>query len=69
MSKALLAVLIVVIIVVGVAAVVLASLFLGPAISVTKKDFAPYSTPVSQSSSSPSSLAVFDTNGVVTVSP
>ncbi len=68
-NRTLLVVLIVVIVVAAIGAVLAASLFLGPALSVTKQNFAPYSTPVSQSSSSPSSLTVADTNGRVTVSP
>ena len=61
-----------IIIVVAVVAVVIAgivALVLGPTFSVTKQNFTPYSTPVSQNSSSPSSLTVVDTNGGVTVTP
>lgn len=60
--------LVVIIIVVVVGAVVATALFLGPSLSVTKKNFTPYSTPVSQSSSNPSSMTVVDTNGGITVS-
>ncbi len=69
MNRTLPALLLVVVIVVGLVSVVLAALFAGPALAVTKTNFAPYSTPVSQSSNSPSSMTVSDTNGGVTVSP
>jgi DUF4097 and DUF4098 domain-containing protein YvlB len=64
--------LVLIIIAVVVVAVVIAgtvALILGPAFSVTKQNFTPYSTPVSQNSNSPSSLTVVDTNGGVTVTP
>ena len=60
--------LVVIILVVVVGAVVAASLFFGQSLSVTKKNFTPYSTPVSQSSTDPSWLTVANTNGGVTVS-
>jgi len=65
MGKTLIAVLIIVIIVVGVVA---AFIFVGPAVSVTKQNFAPYSAPASQSSSNPPSLLVTDINGGITLS-
>jgi DUF4097 and DUF4098 domain-containing protein YvlB len=61
-------VLVVIILVVVVGAVVAASLFFGQSLSVTKKNFTPYSTPVSQSTTDPSWLTVANTNGGVTVS-
>jgi DUF4097 and DUF4098 domain-containing protein YvlB len=62
-------VVIILVVVVGAAVVIVASsLFLGPSLSVTKKNFNPYTTPVSQSSSSPSSMTVSNTNGGVTTS-
>jgi DUF4097 and DUF4098 domain-containing protein YvlB len=60
--------LVVIILVVVIGGVVAASLFLGPSLSVTKKNFTPYQSPVSQSSSNPSSMTVSNTNGGVTVS-
>jgi hypothetical protein len=60
--------LVVIIVVVVVGAVVAASLFLGPSISVTKKNFTPYQSSVSQNSNNPSSMTVSNTNGGVTVS-
>ena len=62
----LIAVLIVVIIVVGV---VSAFMFVGPAVSVTKQSFEPYSAPASQSSGNPPSLLVTDVNGGITPGP
>jgi putative adhesin len=67
-SRTLLVVIIIVIAVGAVVTVVAASLFLGPSLSVTKKNFTPYQSPVSQSSSNPSSMTVSNTNGGVTVS-
>jgi DUF4097 and DUF4098 domain-containing protein YvlB len=60
--------LVVIILVVVVGAVVAASLFLGPTLSVTKKNFTPYQSSVSQNSNNPSSMTVSNTNGGVTVS-
>jgi Putative adhesin len=51
----------------AVVTVISASLFLGPSLSVTKKNITPYQSSVSQGSS-PSSLTVSNTNGGVTVS-
>ena len=60
--------LVVIILVVVVGAVIAASLFLGPSISVAKKNFTPYQSSVSQNSNNPSSMTVSNTNGGVTVS-
>jgi DUF4097 and DUF4098 domain-containing protein YvlB len=60
--------LVVIILVVVVGAVVAASLFLGPSLSVAKKNFTPYQSSVSQNSNNPSSMTVSNTNGGVTVS-
>lgn len=67
-TRTVLVVIILAIVVGAVVAIVAASLFLGPSLSVTKKNFTPYTTPVSQSSSSPSSMTVSNTNGGVTTS-
>jgi hypothetical protein len=62
-------VIVILVVVVGaIVAIVAGFLFLGPSLSVTKKNFTPYTTPVSQSSSSPSSMTVSNTNGGVTTS-
>jgi DUF4097 and DUF4098 domain-containing protein YvlB len=68
LSQTVLVVIILVIVVGAVVAVVAASLFLGPSLSVTKKNFTPYQSSVSRSSSNPSSITVSDTNGAVAVS-
>jgi hypothetical protein len=60
--------LVLIIIVVVVGAVVAASLFLGPSVAVTKKNFTPYQSPVSQNSGNPSSMTVSNTNGGIIVS-
>ena len=67
-SQTVLVIVILVVVVGAVVAVIAAALFLGPSLSVTKKNFAPYQTPVSQSSSNPSSMTVSNTNGGVTTS-
>ena len=67
-SRTVLVIVILVVVVGAVVAIVAVSLFLGPSLSVTKKNFTPYTTPVSQSSSSPSSMTVSNTNGGVTTS-
>ena len=67
-SRTVLVIVILVVVVGAVVAIVAGSLFLGPSLSVTKKNFTPYTTPVSQSSSSPSSMTVSNTNGGVTTS-
>lgn len=64
--------LLVIILVIVVVAIVIAgvtAVLLGPTFSVTKKNFTPYSTPVSQNSNSPSSVTVVDTNGGITITP
>ena len=68
LSRTIVVAIILVIAIGAVVAVVVSSLFLGPSLSVTKKNFTPYTTPVSQSSSSPSSMTVSNTNGGVTTS-
>ncbi len=68
-NRTLLVVIILVVVVGAVVAIVAASLFLGQSLSVTKRNFTPYATPVSQSSNSPSSMTVSNTNGGVTTSP
>ena len=67
-SRTVLVIVILVVVVGAVVAIVAGSLFLGPSLSVTKKNFTPYTTPVSQSSSNPSSMMVSNTNGGVTTS-
>jgi len=67
-SRTMLVVIILVVVVGAVVAVVAASMFLGPSLSVTKKNFTPYQSSVSQSSSNPSSMTVSNTNGGVIVS-
>jgi hypothetical protein len=67
-SRMMLVVIMLVVVVGAVVAVVAASLFIGPSLSVTKKNFTPYQSSVSQSSSNPSSMTVSNTNGGVTVS-
>jgi DUF4097 and DUF4098 domain-containing protein YvlB len=62
-------IIILVIVVVAVAIAGFTAFFLGPSLSVTKKNFTPYSTPVSQNSSSPSSVTVVDVNGGITFTP
>src|SRR5947199_8753756 len=68
LSRTMIVVIILVVVVGAVVAVVAASMFLGPSLSVTKKNFTPYQSPVSQGSSKPSSMTVSNTNGGVTVS-
>src|SRR6266705_633466 len=67
LSQTMLVALILAVVVGTVVAVVAASLFLGPYLSVTTKNFRPYQSSVSQSST-PSSMTVSNTNGGVTVS-
>jgi len=67
LSQTMLVALILAVVVGTVVAVVAASLFLGPYLSVTTKNFTPYQSSVSQSSN-PSSMTVSNTNGGVTVS-
>jgi DUF4097 and DUF4098 domain-containing protein YvlB len=62
-------VIIILVVVAGaIVAVVAASMFLGPSLSVTKKSFTPYQSSASQSSNNPSSMTISNTNGGVTVS-
>src|SRR3989454_11005212 len=68
LSGTLLVVIILVVVVGAVVAVVAASLFLGPSLSVTKKNFTPYQSSVSQNNNNPSSMTVSNTNGGVSVS-
>src|SRR5439155_22050788 len=68
LSRTMLVVIILVVVVGAVVAVVAASMFLGPSLSVTKKNFTPNQSSVSQSSSNPSSMTVSNTNGGVIVS-
>jgi Putative adhesin len=68
LSRTMLVVIIVVIAIGAVVSVVAVSLFLGPSLSVTTKNFAPYQSSVSQNSNSPSSMTVVNTNGGVTTS-
>jgi len=67
-GRTMLVVIILVVAVGAVVAVVAASVFLGPSLSVTKKNFTPYQSSVSQNNNSPSSMTVSNTNGGVTVS-
>src|SRR5437870_3587693 len=67
LSRTMLVVIILMVVVGAVVAVVAASLFLGPSLSVTKKNLTPYQSPVSQNNN-PSSMTVSNTNGGVTVS-
>src|SRR5712664_307928 len=67
-SRTMLVVIIVVVAVGAVVAVVAASVFLGPSLSVTKKNFTPYQSSVSQNTNNPSSMTISNTNGGVTVS-
>jgi DUF4097 and DUF4098 domain-containing protein YvlB len=60
--------LVVIILVVVVGAVVAASLFVGPSVAVTKKNFTPYQSSVSQNNQQPSSMTVSNTNGGIIVS-
>jgi hypothetical protein len=66
-KKTLLVVILVVVIVAAVVIVVATALFLGSSLSVTKKNFTPYSTPPPQSSSPTKELSVVDTNGDVSL--
>src|SRR5437016_5886058 len=68
LSRTMLVVIILVVVVGVVVAVVAASLFLGPSLSVTKKNFTPYQSSVSQNNNNPSSMTVSNTNGGVSVS-
>jgi len=68
LSRTMLVVIILVVVVGAVVAVVAASLFLGPSLSVTKKNFTPYQSSVSQNNNNPSSMTVSNTNGGVSVS-
>src|SRR5215472_13582549 len=65
-TKAAIVVIILVIVIVGVAIAGFVAFFLGPSLSVTRKNFTSYSTPVSRNSTSPSSVTVVDTNGGIT---
>lgn len=62
-TKAAAVIIILVIVIVAVAIIGVTAFFLGPSLSVTKKNFTPYSTPVSQNSSSPSSVTIVNVNG------
>lgn len=66
-DRTLLAIVLIVIIV-GEGVLVATAQMIGPAVSVTSKNFTPYSTPVSQNKTSPPSLDIIDTNGAITVS-
>src|SRR5438128_7831625 len=66
-SQTMLVVIILAVVLGAVVAVVAASVFLGPSLSVTTKNFTPYQSSVSQSSN-PSSMTVSNTNGGVSVS-
>src|SRR5437667_4387783 len=68
LSRTMLVVIILVVVVGAVVAVVAASLFLGPSLSVTKQNFTPYQSSVSQNNNNPSSMTVSNTNGRVSVS-
>src|SRR2546425_12454659 len=68
LSRTMLVVIILVVVVGAVVAVVAASLFLGPSLSVTKKNFTPYQSSVSQNNNNPSSMTVSNTNGGISVS-
>src|SRR3989442_2769197 len=68
LSRTMLVVIILVIVVGVVFAVVAASVFLGPSLSVTKKNFTPYQSSVSENNNNPSSMTVSNTNGGGTVS-
>jgi DUF4097 and DUF4098 domain-containing protein YvlB len=68
-TKSTMVIIILVVVVVAVAIAGFTAFFLGPSLSVTKTNFTPYSTPVSQNSSSPSSVTVVDTNGRITFTP
>src|SRR5437016_3489696 len=68
LSRTIIIVIILVVVVGAVVAVVAASLFLGPSLSVIKKNFTPYQSTVSQNNDNPSSMTVSNTNGGVTVS-
>src|SRR2546428_6295569 len=63
LSRTMLVVIILVIVVGVVFAVVAASVFLGPSLSVTKKNFTPYQSSVSENNNNPSSMTVSNTNG------
>src|SRR3989442_15923248 len=65
-SQTMLVVIILAVVLGAVVAVVAASVFLGPSLSVTTKNFTPYQSSVSPSSN-PSSMTVSNTNGGVTV--
>jgi len=67
LSQTMLVVIILAVVLGAVVAVVAASLFLGPSLSVTAKTFTPYQSSVSPSSN-PSSMTVSNTNGGITVS-
>jgi DUF4097 and DUF4098 domain-containing protein YvlB len=67
-SRTMLVIIILVVAVGAVVAVVAASVFLGPSLSVAKKNFTPYQSSVSQNNNNPSSMTVSNTNGGVTVS-
>src|SRR2546425_13271948 len=67
-SQTMLVVIILAVVLGAVVAVVAASVFLGPSLSVTTKNFTPYQSSVSPSSN-PSSMTVSNTNGGGTVSP
>jgi putative adhesin len=64
-SRTLLVVIVIAVIAVGVVAVFATFLFLGPTVSVSTKNFTPYSTPPPKSSDTTKELTVIDTNGDV----
>lgn len=66
LSRTALVVIILVVVVGAIVAIVAASV-LGPSVSVTTKNFAPYATPVSHNGN-PSSMTVSNTNGGITTS-
>jgi hypothetical protein len=67
-SRTMLVIIILVVVVGAVVAVVAASMFLGPSLSVTKKNFAPYTASVSNDVNSSMTVSVTNTNGGVTLS-
>lgn len=60
--------LVVIILVLVVGSVVGAYLFIGPSVAVTKKNFTPYQSSVSQNNQQPSSMTVSTTNGAIVAS-
>lgn len=64
-----LVIVLVTVVIASVVVVLATAWYIGPQFAVTKKNFAPYSTPVSSNGANPSSITVVDTYGGVILAP